>query len=1186
MQYHLLNPGNCLKIMKITFSQLLIALILSSVAYSKSTNAQILDKIVNVTIQQPNLEGALKVIEKSAGVKFVYSKSIIKTDKQVTYTGTAQRLDVILNSILPNEITYQLINDRIVLSNKKAVDSNPQPVRQAATQQVPVKGKVVSDKGEELIGVSITVKGTTTGTVTDVNGNFTLPNVEANTVLVVKYVGFATQEVTVGSQTNLTITLVTQSSSLNEVVVVGYGTRKKSDVTGAVASVSAEQIQQVPVQNITQALQGRAAGVDVVGGNFRPGQTPAITIRGNRSVRASNEPLYVVDGIPLAEGTGLSDFNQNDVQSIEVLKDASSTAIYGSRGANGVILVTTKRGKEGRYTIGYDTYTSFESMLPKLDLLNGGEYAELRRQASISQGAYSRASGGTNFYFPDPESDFQFYRNDLNAWEGVAQAYEWVDKANRIPQMRPITEQERATYTAYYNDLRAKYPTATNLLDPATITQVPVYDASKVRTTDWIDQVLRTGVSQSHQLNASGGTEKLKLAFSGGYLNTIGIQKGQDYSRYNARISFDLKINDHISLGGSTNGSISIINNGANLFGRAAGQLPIAVPYDANGNFITLPGGDSGILNPVRDDQYVFGENRISRLFGSFFADIKILPGLRYHVNFGPDQRNTRNGNFTSSLAAEAQGSTSSAGRTDGQNFTYVVENLLYYDKQFGKDHTLGLTALQAMQKDRAESVTLSANNLPFDSQRWYNLGSTYNSGPSSFASTFSTRTILSYMGRANYAYKNKYLLTATGRWDGSSVLATGNQWSFFPSVSVAWKLQEESFIKNKPWIDELKIRAGYGSVGQQGINPYLTRGTLGRTTYVWDEIAAYGYAPATYALPNLGWETTSTINVGVDFSLFKGFLNGSVEVYRAKTTDLILPDQLPITGGIGEVIANIGATQNQGIEIGLTTNNIRGKNWKWSTDFVFTQNREEIKELTNGLQSDIGNLRFVGQPLGAYYDYQFAGIWQNTPEDLAELAKFKAKSPSSKAFQPGKLRVTDVNGDYLINGDDRVVLGSNRPDWSGSINNRITYKSFDLSFLVYARVGQKINSIAYRPGLSGRYTGVDFNYWTPVNPSNEFPQPDRSADIQEFGSALQYQSGSFVKVRNISLSYALPKSLISKVGLSGLSFYVNSTNPFLFTSFKSLDPEATDPGTGSGDTNISRGLSQKSLVFGLRANL
>lgn len=1041
------------------------------------------------------------------------------------------------------------------------------PVTQTPAATVPVAvsitGTVSGETGEALPGVSVLLKGTSTGTVTDVAGKYKLTLPDANGTLVFSYIGYVSQEVPVTNRSVVDVQLISDTKSLAEVVVVGYGAVKKSDVTGALVSVDAKQIQSVPVQNLTQALQGRAAGVDIAATDFRPGSTPAIRIRGNRSLRASNDPLYVVDGIPLAPGTGISDFNQLDVQSVEILKDASATAIYGSRGSNGVILVTTKKGKAGTVSINYDGWVGFDNPLVKLDNFDAAGLAEVRREAYRTVNTPTSPSYGT--LYPNPADDAKLFGADPYALESIYQGYEWDDYAKRIPKLRATTAEEQQRYG---------------------VSQIPIYNPANVRGYDWVDAALRTGVNQSHQLSMSGGSEKLRALFSGGYLKQEGIQLSQDYSRFNARLSLDYKYNDRISVGGSVNATYSVQNFGVNTYNQALGQLPFATPYDTAGNYIFLPGGDINIVNPILDPSLVTNERRSTRLFGSFYGEVKLFDGLRYRLNFGPDLRSFRNGEFQAGRSSFRQGGTSYARYQQDQRFSYTLENLLFYDKTFSDRHTIGLTLLQSISDNRFEGSDIRVSNLPYDSQKFYNVGSTYNAAPDAYSTGYSDFKLASWMGRINYTLFNRYLFTATARYDGSSVLADGNKGQLFPSFAFAWKVQEESFLRNVPAVSELKLRLGYGTTGNAAVDPYQTGGFLNRTAYVWDETPAYGYTPAANGLPNPGlkWERTSNFNAGIDFGLFNNRLTGTVDLYRADTKDLLLDRQLPAVSGFTSILTNIGATRNQGVEISLSSVNMRAPSgFEWRSDVIFTKNKEQIVELSGGKNDLLGNRWFIGQPISVFYDYKFDGVFQNTPADLELIAAYKKKAPNS-TFAPGKVKVADINGDSLINASDQVIRGTTVPKWSGSITNTFSYKGFELSVFVYARVGQTLNSLAYRPGLSGRYPFLKVNYWTPTNPSNEFPQPNKNFDINEFGSSLQYQDGTFVKVRSISLTYTFPKTFTSRFKGNNLSVYVNSVNPFLFTKFKALDPEFTaNYAAGQNDLAVANNLSTRSLVFGVR---
>ncbi|MFD1257549.1 SusC/RagA family TonB-linked outer membrane protein [Mucilaginibacter terrae] len=1115
--------------MKITFSQLLIALILSSVSYSKSTNAQILDKIVSVTIKQPNLEGALKVIEKTAGVKFVYSKSIIKTDKQVSYTGTAQRLDVVLNSILPSEISYQLINDRIVLSNKKTVAADIQPVTPTAAQQAPIKGKVVSDKGEELIGVSITVKGTTTGTVTDVNGNFTLPNVEPTTVLVFKYVGFATQEVTVGAQTELKITLVTQSSSLNEVVVVGYNVVRKSDVTGSVVSVNAEEIRSRPVQNAIQALQGKAAGVDVTS-NERPGEVGRVLIRGVRSLSATSNPLYVVDNIPLSAG-GIESLNPNDIETMDVLKDASATAIYGSRGANGVIIITTKKGKAGRLALDYVGTTTVENIVDRTDMMNSAEYIEFRRNAYRRVGYLNPAATPATTYpaVPTLADDLRIFGNDTYARANITQGW-----------------------------------------------QNGVFDGNLVPTTNWTDLVKKTGVTSDHILSVSGGTDKVTGYGSFGYLQQQGTQLGQDYKRYTGKANVNITPTKWLSMGVNLNATYSFQNYGfatsnatgpGTLYFAAQGMLPYAVPFDNNGNRINLPGGDITILNPIGEDQYNINLRKVMRVLGSFYTEVTLMKGLKYRLNFGPDFNNNYNGRWQDQNSINRgggePGSTNYAQLNQSNRFSYTLDHLLYYNKSIGK-HDFGATLLYSSLYNRTETSTMLATKLPYNKQLWYQLNSV--SALDAFGTNFVENSLLSYMGRINYSYDNKYLLTASARWDGASQLAPGNKWQFFPSTALAWRLDQEEFIKDVPWINQLKLRLGYGVTGNAAVTEYSTVGVLQTLYYTFGASVQPGYVASDASLANpiglpnplLGWERTTQYNLGIDFGFFKGRISGTLDMYKSRTNELLYNTPVNPVLGYTRSLANVGITANRGLELTLNTENIQNQNFKWSSTLNFGINKDKVESLPAGNDYNFVPALVIGSRIQSYYDYKKIGIWQNTPEDLAEMAKFNANIASANSqFRPGSIKVADLNNDYRIDANnDRTVVGFGTPSWNAGITNTFTYKNFDLSAFIFSRWNFTI--LTGSEALQGRYAQRLVDYWTPTNPTNDYPAPNYgSANGDTYRSSMNYQDGSFVKVRNITLGYVLPNLVAKKLTLSRVRVYLQALNPgLIYSKVDWVDPD------------------------------
>jgi len=1053
-------------------------------------------------------------------------------------------------------------------------------------QERTVTGRVVSqDDGIGFPGVNIVVKGTTIGTVTDSEGQFSLTVPSSESVLVFSSIGYANAEEVVGSRSTINVSMMADVTSLAEVVVVGYGTVKKSDVTGALSSVTSEQLMAVPVQSVSQALQGRAAGVDVVQSGFRPGDNPRIRIRGNRSVNSSNDPLIVMDGIPLAEGTGMNDFNPSDIASIEVLKDASSTAIYGSRGANGVILVTTKKGKTGKAQITYETYVGFSTPLAQLDFMTGGEHAEMRREALRNN------SGKTyNMYWADVNTDFANFSSDPNVWESISQGYTWVDKENKIPQMRPVTDEERAAFEEYYNYDLIRYPNPSaaiqtkidqmrTMLDDPNL-QIPVYDPSKVRTTNWVDHVLRNGFKQDHQLGIYGGTDKVSVGLSVGYHSEDALQKDISFQRFNLKLNLDYHVNDWLKIGGSTMGSMTINNSGSNAYFSALGQLPYAIPYDpVTGAIIRNPGNDPLIFNPLNDLGGEVNEDRTARFFGSYYADVKLMEGLRFRSNFGPDFKHVRYGDYFTSASNERDGQPPLARYNQEQRFAYVWENLLYYDKTINTAHTIGLTLLQSIQDERYERSEVTVSQLPYDYQLWYNLESTINTGVDGFLSNFNQRRIMSFMGRVNYGFNNKYLFTFSGRYDGSSVLAPGNKWAFFPSGAVAWKLHEENFMSSVGFVDEMKLRLGYGITGQQsGVAPYITQGSVERRPYVWGETAAWGFVPSLLELKDLTWEKTASLNVGLDFTLLKGRVGGSFEYYNQNTSDVILDRTLPTISGFNRILQNIGKTRNSGIELALNTVNVETPGgFKWEMDVIFTRNKEEWVETNFGKEDNLANNWFIGEPVVTYFDY--------VPDGVVQWGEEADGATYNRIVGQNIVKDTDNNG--VINANDRAIRGSDVPVWSGSWVNKFSYKGFDFSFFFFTRQGNTIGSGWYRPALAGRYPELAFvDYWTPTNPSNMYPRPRQDQERLDWPEAYLWQDGSFIKLRNISLGYTLPSTVVSKLKMSNLKVYVTVNNPWLSTDFKAGDPEFSAGAYNQSNLNPTVGynLSETAYLFGLKA--
>lgn len=974
-----------------------------------------------------------------------------------------------------------------------------------------VTGTVTNaNDGTPLIGATVLVKGTSTGTVTDIDGNFTIEVQGNDAILVFTYTGFKALEVEVGSQSNLSVSLAEDSAILDEVVVVGYGIQKKRNVTAAIASLDEEAIKSIPVSSGVQAMQGQIAGVDIQGSGSRPGQAPTIRIRGRRSITASNDPLFVIDGIPQVSGTSaINDINPQDIESMEVLKDAAATAIYGSRGANGVVIITTKRGTESRTTVAYDGYYGASQVLHKVDMMNNQEYTALAREAFRD---------GWNGDIPtDVEIDF----------------------------------------------------------DPIELESI-----ASGRSTDWQDLIFQDGWQTNHQLSVRGGDAKTQFNMSLGYFDEQGIISNMDFRRLTGRVNLDHTVSKRIRAGISFLASSSVQNWGSNAtLGEALGNVPLGQPYQEDGvTPLFLPTNDGIRTNPLNEivEGAYIDERKVTRIFAPIYLEVDILEGLTYKANFGPDIRFNRRGEFRSSLTNDNRGGPADAEIENEETIGYTVENIVNYNKTFGSRHGLNLTFLQSVQASRFEEHYTAVANLPYESQSFYNIGTAQVKG--NLSSRLSEWQLVSFMGRVNYELDGKYLFQASLRADGSSRLAEGNKWQSFPGISVGWRLVEEGFMENVGWINDLKLRASYGEVGNTSVSPYQTAGRLAQTVYAWDETPAFGFGLNEIPNPDLGWEVSKTIDIGLDFDLLNGRIAGSIDYYRTETEDILLNRALPQTSGYNNVLQNIGSTASRGIELGLNAGIINNPNGlKWDVSFNIAGYKEEITELAlkdeNGNPiDDVGNQWFIGQPINVFYDYNKIGIYQSNEVDLANSAENKV---------PGEIKLEDLDGDGIITAADRKIIGTDVPDYYGGITNRFEYKGIDLSFFFFFRQGQTIYSNFHvgNNSLFARYNNLDVDYWTINNPTNAFPRPNQNQERPRNNTTMGYFDGSYVKLRNVTLGYNLPSSVAEKIGMSRLRFYASGQNLWFQATYESFDPENT------GTIDAGDVPSNRLILFGVNAS-
>ncbi len=1009
-------------------------------------------------------------------------------------------------------------------------------------QSKTVTGKIIDSTGEPVIGASVLVKGTTNGVISDIDGNFSIQGVANDAILQISFVGYKAQDIPVAGKTKIDVTLVEDTEMLDEVVVVGYGVQKKSDVTGALASVSSEELNTKPVSNAFEALQGKAAGVDITSSQ-RPGELGDIRIRGNRSLNASNSPLYVVDGVPLNSG-GIETINPRDIESIDILKDASSTAIYGSRGANGVILITTKRGKTGALTLNYSGSVTIENLVDKSPAMSASDYITWRRWAYYNANPSTNPMGNQ----PDYDRDQDYFSGDAAALANVNKG--WVNGT---------------------------------------------WDGSKVTDTDWDGMVTQTGITHEHTLSASGGTENMQGFFSFGYLNNEGTQKGQEYERYNMAMSVDLQAKPWFKMGGSINAAWSVQDYGysrtgqssksgpTDIYGAAKAIPRYTVPYDENGDIILNPGGSVTNVYTVVDEWTKSNDNRQTfRALGSFYAQVDFgkiwepLDGLSYKFAFGPDFRHYRKGIFIDSSSAVRAGGSNYASWASERHFSWTLDNMIMYNKTFG-EHSIGVTLLQSASKYNMESGSMSEQNVLIPEFLWNNMGLidiTNTKYAASMGTGLSESQLASYMARVNYSFKDRYLLTVSGRYDGSSVLADGNKWDFFPSAALGWRIDQEDFMSDISWINQLKLRFGMGTTGNAAVDPYGTLGVIGAywmpfstgnsMIFVTNE-PYYSSSSNLMANKNLSWEKTTQFNYGIDFSFLNGRIGGSMDIYHSRTSDLLMRMTIPSLSGYPAMMANIGQTKNFGVDMTLNFVPVRTKDFEWASDLNLAYQKDEIVELSNGKVDDVSNAWFIGESISVHYGIASDGLWQES--DAAEMEKFNA---NGHEFEPGKVKPVDQNGDYVIDDKDRVILGNKNPRWTMGWSNTFSYKGFDLSIELYGRFKYMISTGG--EGQYGMYNQREIDYWTPDNTDAEWQKPIYStAGGDEYSSLLGFKEASFIKVRNISLGYNFNKNICNKLGIGSLKIYAQGKN--LGDLFSTVDFMDLDLGTTYYNRGFTFGL-------------
>lgn len=999
----------------------------------------------------------------------------------------------------------------------------------ATAQEVSVSGTVRGSDGDPVAGAGVVIKGSTRGVTTNAGGGYTI-QAPANGTLVFSFLGMGEKEEPVNGRERIDVTLSEDSRALDDVVVIGYGTVRKRDLTGAVVSVKTSDIVGVPTANPIEAIQGKAPGMDIVRSSGKAGAGVDIVIRGNRSIdledKGRNNPLFIIDGVA---GGSYGDLNPNDIESIEVLKDASSTAIFGWQGANGVVLITTKKGVSGQARIAYDGYYGVNGMADYPDPRMGEAYMQLRR----------------------------------DAWSGKQDSW----RSNSVWTAPPS--------------------------DDVVFDNIYEYEAMKKNQwVNWVDLLQRNAVQQSHSVSVRGGTDKTKAFMSANYFEEEGTVRLNDARRITARLNLDQTVNRWVKAGMTSQYTHWDVNNRSDrALVEGLTARPLGLPYNEEGKMNIYPvDGLKTFTNPMVDEYgegYAVNNDERNRLALSAYLEIQPIEGLKLTSSLGANVNSSRNGVYQDSISTEinmAGSNRAEYNTSSGHSIRW--ENVLTFKKTFADVHAITLTGVTTASKSVSEESAMTGRGVETRSYSFYKMTST--AANSRIVSTGYTQSSANAVaGRLEYGLMDRYLLMASIRWDGTSRLPN-NRWDYFPAVSAAWRIGEESFMQKLPQVSNLKLRASYGVAGNSGIDEYGTQSLVEiiENKFAWGDVAAptYGFG-ALIGTNDLGWEKTATTDVGVDLGLLKNRIGMTLDYYYSSTTDILMQRTIPTTsGGQGtspfKTYQNIAATRNQGVELAVNTVNVEAAGFRWTSTITFSKNREEIVSLYDGLEQLVANNLFVGYPVKSFYDYTKLGIWQLS--EAAEAAQY-FQGNTTTAFKPGDIKLknlkdTGENGANTITDEDKSVIGSAVPDWFAGFNNTFTCKGFDLSIYLFARWGQMINA-----EFLGRYDpmGVNngpayFSYWTPDNPTNDFPVPGQERTAYFGVSSLSYVDGSYFKVKTLTLGYTLPAQLARNIKLEKLRVYATANN--LFSKAASHLIQHYDPERGGSEkTPLS-----KQFVVGL----
>jgi TonB-linked SusC/RagA family outer membrane protein len=1094
--------------MRFTIAQITLSILFACTLYANGAKSQnVLDKSFNLSVKNVQLRKIFAEIQRQTKVPFTFSSNAINAERTVSYLARDKKISEFLEEISKKyDISFRVMDGKIILFaavNEPARDSskNNQPFNAILK---PITGKVINEKAEPLDAVTVTEKGTNNAVTSDEKGNFSITVTDEKAVLVLSSVGYQNLEVPVTSVESAVLILKTANKALNEVVVVGYGTQKRKDVTGSVATINTKELGSLPVPNIGEAMQGRAAGVQVISSGA-PGSNVTFRVRGVGTINNS-DPLLVIDGVPT--DIPLNTISPDDIANIEILKDASAAAIYGSRGANGVVLITTKRGSSTANNLEFKMFAGQQQAANMVDLLDATQFASLH--------------------------------NEMMANNGQSQNPAYADPA------------------------------------------------SLGKGTDWLDALFRNAVIQNYSLSYSGGNAKSNYYVSGSMLDQKGIVINTDYRRYAVQFNTETRLFDWLKFGNNLTLNHDIKNSGSYDIRNTMAALPVQPIYNPDGTF-SGPVGQSSwygdIANPI--GKATINENKILgyNVLGNLYAEISILKNLKFKTTGGVQALFWDSRNWAPKYNWQPIPQPNSyLGEANNKSITLLWDNYLTYDQYITDKQRLTVLAGTSAQNNRFDNMNGSIQNFPNGNTQQLNNGTSL----PTIGGTASEWALLSFIGRVNYSYDNKYLLTATLRRDGSSRFGANNRWGYFPSGSVAWRLSDEKFMKGIEWLSDLKVRAGYGITGNQNIGNYLYASALQTVQYNFNGQAVGAVVPQAIPNPNIQWEEMEQTNIGVDASLWNGRINVTVDAYVKNTNNMLVPMSVPIPTGYSDIVVpqiNAGKVSNRGIEFSLQTENIKGP-FTWNTSFNISYNKNKVVSLNDSIPLPTGSIGLnqnlsiqrSGFPVSAFYGFITNGIFQSQKE----VDQYATQVPGSDPYNrtsAGDIRFRDLNNDGRIDDADRTYIGNPSPRFIFAMNNSFAWKGFDLNIFLQGVEGNDIfnaNRI-YQEGMAvaQNQTVNVSDRWSSTNASNKTPRavfndPNKNTRVSD----RFIEDGSYLRIKNVSLGYTLPKSISSRAKLQSARFYLSAQNLYTFTNYTGFDPEVVVSGIDNNLYPVTRTIS------------